>query len=98
MTLYRASQVYEIPKSTLLKKINCQQGVKSSTFVRDKCIPHAEEKVIADCLITMEHWGFRLTKKEILNTIGSYTTLNNIPMPFINSILEHNYLSRFKRV
>lgn len=97
MTLYRASQVYEIPKPTLFKRVKGQRGVKSSTFGRDTCIPHAEEQTIANCLITMERWGFGLSKKELLEAIGRYTVVNNISTPFKNGIPGHDYFRRFKK-
>jgi hypothetical protein len=70
MTLYRAAKLYKIPKATLFKDVKGMRGVKSQTFGRPNALPFHEKKQIAECLKLMEKWGFGLSKKEVLETIG----------------------------
>lgn len=97
LTLYRASKTFKIPKTTLFKRVKGQRGIKSQTLGRPTAIPFDEEMKIAECLKSMEKWGFGLSKKELLLTIGEYVKKNNIKNPFRNGIPGDDYFNRFKK-
>jgi hypothetical protein len=82
MTLYWAAKLYKITKATLFKHVKGLRGVKSQTLGRPTALPFHEEKKIAGCLKLMEKWGFGLSKKEVLETIGRHVNENKIPTPF----------------
>jgi len=45
----------------------------------------------------MEKWGFGLSKKEVLETIGRYVNGNKIPTPFRGGVSNYDFFIRFKR-
>lgn len=96
LSMYRASKTYKIPKATLFKHIKGLRGVKSKSFGRPTAIPYEEEKVIAENIKIMEKWGFGLSKKEVLETIGDYVNKNKISTPFKNGIPGDDYFMAFK--
>jgi len=55
------------------------------------------EKKIADCLKLMKKWGFGLSKKEVLETIGRYVDGNKIPTTFRGGVPGDDVFIRFKR-
>src|SRR5258705_11092909 len=72
MTLYGASNFYEIPKPTLFERVKGLRGVKSASMGRPTAISHEIEARMAAHIKTMEKWGFGLSKKETLLAIGQY--------------------------
>lgn len=97
MTIYRASKHYRIPQATLFKRIKGLRGVKSLTMGRSPAIPLEIEAKMAACIKTMERWGFGLSKKEILLSIGQYVKENGLKTPFKNSVPGDDYFANFKR-
>ena len=98
MTLYRVAKLYKIPKATLFKHVKGIRGVKSETLVRPAAVPFHEAKKIADCIKLMEKWGFGLSKKEVLETIGRYVNESKIPIPFRGlGVPGDDFFIRFKR-
>lgn len=97
LTLYRAAKSFKIPKASLFKHVKGQRGVKSNTFGRPTAIQYDEEKKIAEGIKTMEKWGFGLSKKEVLHTIGRYVIENKIKTPFKDGIPGDDYFNRFKK-
>lgn len=51
---------------------------------KSKPIPEGEETTLAECLITMEKWGWGLTMQEIFQIVEDYVTRNGIKTPFKN--------------
>jgi hypothetical protein len=41
----------------------------------------------------MEKWGFGLSKKEVLETIGRYVNENKIPTPFRGAVPGDDFFS-----
>jgi hypothetical protein len=78
MTLYRAAKRYKISKAALFKHVKGMRGVKRQTFGRPPALPFHEQKKL-QCLKLMEKWGFGLSRKEVLETIGRYVNENKIP-------------------
>ncbi|KAK7576313.1 hypothetical protein V9T40_012599 [Parthenolecanium corni] len=97
-SLHAAAKSFHIPKSTMSQWMTGSRGVKSATMGRPTAIPAAEEKHIADCLKTMNKWGFGLSKKEFLSLVGEYVTRNNIPTPFKNGIPGDEFFNRFMKM
>jgi len=46
----------------------------------------------------MEKWGFGLSKKEVLETIGRYVSENKMPTPFRGGVPGDDFFIRFKRM
>ena len=57
------------------------RGPKSQTLGRQTAVSFREEKKTAECLKLMQKWGFGLSKKEVLETIGRYVNENKIHKP-----------------
>lgn len=68
--MYRAAKVFKIPKSTIFKRVNDQRGLMG-TMGRPPALPHEIEQNIANSLITLEKWGFDLSKKGSPRNHGS---------------------------
>lgn len=97
LSLYRAAKVFKIPKSTLFKRVNGQRGLKSRTMGRPPALPHEIEQNIANSLVTLEKWGFGLSKKEVIEIMAAYIKQNNLKTPFKNGIPGNDYFIRFKK-
>lgn len=65
ISLNRAHKLYNIPKATLSAHKNGKRGQKSTTQGRTQVLSPIEEKELADCLKTLERWGFGLSRKEV---------------------------------
>lgn len=63
-----------------------QKGLKSRTLGILPAIPREIVQNIANSLVTLEKWGFGLSKKEVLEIIGAYVKGNNLKTPFKNGI------------
>jgi hypothetical protein len=53
--------------------------------------------MIAECLKLMGKWGFGLSKKEVLETIGRNANENKIATPFRGGVSGDDFFIRFKR-
>ena len=93
MTLYRAAKLYRIPEATLFKHLKGLRGVKSQTLGRPTAVPFHEEK---ECLKLMEKWGFGLSKKEVLETIGWYVKKTKYPHHSEEEFLVMSFSSALK--
>jgi hypothetical protein len=70
---YGAHKKYNIPQITLSYHRRGYKGKKSLTMGRSITIPPVEETRLAECLITMEKWGWGLTRADIFNIITVYS-------------------------
>jgi len=61
-------------------------------------LPFHEEKQIAECLKLIKIWGFGLSKKEVLGTIGWYVNENKIPTSFRGRVPGDDFFIPFKRM
>ncbi|XP_074037198.1 uncharacterized protein [Leptinotarsa decemlineata] len=83
-TQYAAHKKYNIPQMTLSYHRMELRGVNSSSMGRGTAIPYDEEAKLAECLITMEKWGWGLPRKDIFNTVEKFVIKNNFKTPFKN--------------
>ncbi|XP_063226844.1 uncharacterized protein LOC134533298 [Bacillus rossius redtenbacheri] len=97
LTVYKAAKVYGIPKPTLYMHVHGRRGVKSKSMGRPTALPEEDERKIAEAVKIMEKWGFGLSKKEFLETIGRYVNANNISTPFKNGVPGDDFFIRFKK-
>lgn len=97
VTIYRASKLYKIPKATLYKHVKGQRGVKSKSLGRPTALPAEDEEKIAEGLRAMEKWGFGLSKREVLETIGRYVRENKIETPFKDGVPGDDFFIRFRK-
>lgn len=97
LTTYRAAKLYNIPKATIYKHVKGQRGIKSKSLGRPTALSFKDEKKIADGLKAMEKWGFGLSKKEVLETIGLYVRENSIDTPFKNGVPGDDFFIRFRK-
>ncbi|CAI6366298.1 unnamed protein product [Macrosiphum euphorbiae] len=96
MTVDQACDSYKIPKTTLLYHVQGKRGVKSESFGRPMSLPLPMEKELIDGLVTMEKWGFGLSRSEIITLVGDFVTINNIKTPFKNGIPGEDWFFNFK--
>lgn len=82
ITQYGAHKKYKIPQMTLSYHRRGLRGKKSSTMGRSTALPPEEETRLAECLITMEKWGWGLTRRDVFNIVEQYVTTNNLKTPF----------------
>ncbi|XP_072401138.1 uncharacterized protein [Diabrotica undecimpunctata] len=97
MTLYRATKVYTIPRSTLHDHLKGRRGQKSSSYGRTQDIPQQEEEKLANGLRTMEKWGFGLSRKEVLQVVADFVKENNIKTQFKDGKPGEDWFLNFKR-
>ncbi|XP_072378051.1 uncharacterized protein [Diabrotica undecimpunctata] len=97
MTLYRATKVYTIPRSTLHDHLKGRRGQKSSSYGRTQDIPQQEEEKLANGLRTMENWGFGLSRKEVLQVVADFVKENNIKTQFKDGKPGEDWFLNFKR-
>lgn len=82
ITQYVAHKKYKIPQMTLSYHRRKLRGHKSSTMGRSTAIPPKEEAILAECLKTMEKWGWGLTRRDVFNIVERYVKNNNLKTPF----------------
>lgn len=92
---YKASQVYQIPRMTIMDRVNNRRTKSNSLGRNTALIPEVEEK-LANCLRLMERYGFGLSRKEVLEMVGEYVQQNNISTSFKNGIPGQAWFSAFK--
>ncbi|XP_072400688.1 uncharacterized protein [Diabrotica undecimpunctata] len=97
MTLYRATKVYTIPRSTLHDHLKGRRGQKSSSYGRTQDIPQQEEEKLANGLRTMEKWGFGLSRKKVLQVVADFVKENNIKRQFKDGKPGEDWFLNFKR-
>nr|XP_029709500.1 uncharacterized protein LOC109411362 [Aedes albopictus] len=97
MTLSDASRFYNVPKPTLYRRVNGLSGVKSCSRGRSIAIPFDVESRMASNIKVMEKWGYGLSKKEIISSMGQYLKENSIKTPFKDNIPGDGYFLNFKR-
>lgn len=75
-TISKASQQYNIPRTTISSYLRGHRGLKSTTYGRPTALDPNVEKKIADNLRVMEKYGFGLSRNEVLNLVGEYVNNN----------------------
>lgn len=82
LTYAAASKLYGIPTSTLSDRILKKTGIVSDTLGRPTSIPVALEAKLANCLRTLEKWGWGLSREEVLDVTQEFIKRNKIQTPF----------------
>ncbi|KAJ0179204.1 hypothetical protein K1T71_002884 [Dendrolimus kikuchii] len=79
-----ASKIYGIPTSTLSDRILKKTGIVSNSLGRPTAIPVVLEAKLANCLRTLEKWGWGLSREEVLDVTQDFIKRNKIQTPFNN--------------
>ncbi|KAJ8895734.1 hypothetical protein PR048_001072 [Dryococelus australis] len=70
MSAYKAAKGFNIPLNTVIDHVKGRRRRKSTSHGRPTALPLDVEKKIAACLITMEQYGFGLSRKDIVSLVG----------------------------
>lgn len=94
-----AVKQYRIPLSTLYQYHKGLRKLKNKTQGRSTAIPEVDENRLglANCLRTMEKWGYGLSRGEVLQIVGQYVTRNKIKTPFNDNIPGEDWFLNFKK-
>ncbi|XP_045782901.1 uncharacterized protein LOC123879301 [Maniola jurtina] len=96
-TLYAAARTYNIPTSTLYDRLHNKTRVASQTLGRRTVIPYEAEQRLANAFIVLEKWGFRLSRKDVMQMVGEFVQRSNIETPFKNGIPGVEWCSNFQQ-
>lgn len=94
---YNASKKYGIPLSTLLDRLKGRRGAKSKSLGRSTALSKRDEMRLASGLLTMEKYGFGLSRKEVLELTGQYVQTNKIKNPFRNGVPGEDWFLAFAK-
>lgn len=72
LTNYAASKIYNIPPSTLKDRVFAKKGLRSYTMGRPPALPMKAETRLANCLRTLEKWGFGLSREEVIDVTTDF--------------------------
>lgn len=97
MTVYRASKHYKIPKNTIHDRIRGKSGKKSDSRGRNTVLSHENEKRLADGILTLEKYGFGLSRKEMLLLVGQFVKKNGLITPFKDGVPGEDWFLGFKK-
>lgn len=86
-TTREAARFYEIPRSTLRHYVNgtrgrgtvSQNGVGGGGAI---ALPREYENQLAQCLRTLEKWGFGLSRDEVMDMVQKFVKLNDLKSRF----------------
>lgn len=93
---YKASQMYKIPRMTIIDCVNSRR-TKSNTLGRSTVLAPDAETSLANGLKLMEKYGFGLSRKEVLETVGEYVNKNNMSTNFKNGKPGQAWFTGFKK-
>lgn len=71
--------------------------MKSNTLGRATVLSQDVEKSLVKNLHAMEKYGFGLTRKELMETVGLYVTAKAVNNPFKNGIPGEDWFLSFKK-
>lgn len=94
----RASRLYGIPRSTLISRTKGWKNrpcASQSKPGRRLDLPLIIESELAANIKTLSRWGFGMSRKEILNLVGTYVTENHIETRFKNNIPGKDWFTAF---
>lgn len=91
-TAYAASVRYGIPRPTIYER----RGCKSNTLGRATILSREVEESPVNNLHVLKKYGFGLTRKEILEAVGTYIKVNRIESPFKDGVPGEDWFLGFK--
>lgn len=94
----KASQLYRIPRSTLIARCKGWKNRPASGRDRPGRVPDLSQETeaeLAQHLETLNNWGFGLSRKEVLNTVGVFVQQNNINTRFKNGVPKKDWFIGF---
>lgn len=94
---YEASKYYGIPRATIINRVYERKGMKSNTLGRATVLSRDVEENLVKNLHAMEKYGFGLTRKELMETVGLYVTVKGVDNPFKNGIPGEDWFLSFKK-
>lgn len=97
ISAYAASKKYNIPQMTLSYHRRGLRGKKSKTMGRSTAIPFEEEEKLAQGLITMEKWGWGLSRRDVLTVVQEYINKNGLRTSFKNGRPGEDWFLAFRR-
>ncbi|KAJ8879015.1 hypothetical protein PR048_019621 [Dryococelus australis] len=92
----RAAKKYKIPSTSLYQNHKGLRKLKSTTEGRNTAIPEKDENKLANCLKTMEKWGYGLTRSEVLDIVGQHVKQNKIKTNFKDDTSGGDWFLNFK--
>ncbi|KAJ8888189.1 hypothetical protein PR048_007676 [Dryococelus australis] len=95
--IYSPSKRFKIPYTTLLYKLKGVRAVKNRSQGKATSIPEEAEKRLAECIKTMDKWGFGITRREMLELVGSYVQRNKSDTSFKDGTPGEDWLLDFKK-
>ena len=84
MSIRSASELYEIPKSTLADKV---KGFHNKEVGRPVAISAEEEKLLVERILLASEWGFPMSTKDLKSLVKNY--LDSLGV--VNSRFKENY-------
>ncbi|XP_074039973.1 uncharacterized protein [Leptinotarsa decemlineata] len=96
-TAYRASKNYNIPLTTIIDHIKGRRGKKSHSFGRSTALPLQDEKTLVAGLTYMEKYGYGLSRKEVLDIVGTYVKEKGLKTPFKDGVPSKDWFIAFKQ-
>lgn len=92
-----ASVLYKIPRTTLRDHITGRRGTKSQSMGRGTDLPIELEKKMAEAIITLEKWGYGLSRGEVLEKIGEFFRKNELKTRFKDGIPGPDWFIQFRK-
>jgi hypothetical protein len=96
ITTTQASKLHNIPITTIRDRIKKRRGLKSLSLGRRTALSSEDEIRLANCIRTMEKWGFGLSRREVIEAVKIFVETNNIKTPFKNNIPGEDWFLKFK--
>nr|XP_023018468.1 uncharacterized protein LOC111507408 [Leptinotarsa decemlineata] len=96
-SMYAASKAFHIPYSSLYARATGLRCKISKGKGRPTTIPHDEEVELANGIRTLEKWGFGLSRREVLELVGSYVNKNDIVTKFKDGTPGEEWFLEFRK-
>jgi hypothetical protein len=96
ITTTQASKLHNIPITTIRDRIKKRRGLKSFSLGKRTALSSEDEIRLANCIRTMEKWGFGLSRREVIEAVKIFVETNNIKTPFKNNIPGEDWFLKFK--
>lgn len=94
---YAASIHYGIPRATIINRVYERKGMKSNTLGRPTILTQDVEENLVKNLHVLEKYGFGLTRKKLMETVGLYVATKDVKNPFKNGVPGEDWFLSFKK-